>query len=394
MSTRFVRLEEALDHLGDPSSSDPEGALESVVRLAEGELAPEWEGRIEAAVRAAFARLSKRGAARALRLLASRATEGSLAALCELLASPGGAQVDLTYVFTDLLGEPERAAPLFPGLLQALWNTRELTGALELVLRCADAELLEPSEHPEFERRALDRVQEILDRRRLDLDRHAPGFDHLVDYETWEAIPSEMFGTYDELEHWLDLLRFFDSARAEALLKRSLGLASRTLRAWAVGSLLAREADVELAVVEELAAHRGSRGILFVVLRDLGLAEAIPPRWRTLEALAEAAMVHYLQDPREWGAAPEEIELLGRRSAEDEHGRKGELLFFRFRHSASGEEWSYGAAGLFVGADPGAWHPMHTRMLLADGAPSADGAALALDALAELALDERGRLRV
>ncbi|MBK9385225.1 MAG: hypothetical protein IPN34_10470 [Planctomycetes bacterium] len=276
MSTRFHRLEEALQHLADPGSPDPEGALESIERLAEGELAPELAARVVSALRAGFSRLSRRGAARALKVLATCATPDALGALNELLASPAGAQVDLTYVFVDLLSEPELAAPLFPELLRAMWNTRELTGAIELLLRCADAELLEPGEHPEFERRVLDRVQEILDRRRLDLDRHAPGFDHLVDYETWEAIPEELLGTFDELEHWLDLLRFFESARAEALLRRSLGLASRTLRAWAVGSLLAREAEVDLAVVEDLAAHRGSRGILFVVLRDLGLADAMP----------------------------------------------------------------------------------------------------------------------
>ena len=179
---------------------------------------------------------------------------------------------------------------------------------------------MEPGDHPEFERRALDRVQEMLDRRRLDLDRHAPGFDHLVDYETWEAIPEEMHGLYDELEHWLDLLRFFDGSRGEALLRRSLGLKSRTLRVWACGSLLAREAELDPAVLEDLAAHRGSRGLLYVVLRDLGLAEQVPGRWLALEALAEAAMVHFLQHPQEWGCAPQEIELLGRADASDDRG--------------------------------------------------------------------------
>ncbi|MBL8898283.1 MAG: hypothetical protein JNM84_11675 [Planctomycetes bacterium] len=387
MSTRFHRLEEALQHLADPASKDPEAALESIERLADGELTPALAERLVDSLCAGFPRLGRRGAARALKVLASCGTPSALRALNELLASPEGAQVDLSYVFVDLVYEPERAAALFPELLRAMWNTRELTGAIELILRCADAELLEPGEHPEFERRALDRVQEILDRRRLDLDRHAPGFDHLVDYETWEAIPGELLGVFDELEHWLDLLRFFEGTRAEALLRRSLGLASRTLRAWAVGSLLAREAEVEPSLVEDLAAHRGSRGILFIVLRDLGLADAMPARWRTLDALAEAAMVHYLQHPQEWGAAPEDLELLSKREAEDEHGRSGALCFFRFRHTAWGEGWSYGAAGLFVGPDPGLWHPTQTRMLLAESEPPA------LSELEALAIDERGRLR-
>jgi hypothetical protein len=387
MSTRFTRLDEALFHLADPQSADPDGALESAERLAEGELAPEWEERLVDAVRAAFPRLKSRGVSRALKLLASRATQRSLAALNELLASASGAKADLTYVFGDLLYEPERAAPLFPGLLTAMWSTRELTGAIELVLRCADAEVLEPNEHPEFERRVLDRVQEILDRRRLDLDRHAPGFDHLVDYETWEAIPDEMFGLYDELEHWLDLLRFLEGARAEALLRRSLGLKSRTLRAWAVGSLLAREAEVDPAVIEDLAAHRGSRGTLFVVLRDLGLADLLPEHWRAIESLAEATMVHFLQHPQEWGAAPEEIEALGRAEAEDEHGRRGLFYCYRFRHSAWGAAWSYGAAGLFTGEDPAGWHPTHTRIL------GAEGGEPDLAALVSLAVDADGKLR-
>lgn len=387
MSSRFTRLEEALEHLADPGASEPDAALESIERLAAGELAPEWEARLVDAVRSGFARLGGRGVGRALKLLASRATPPSLAALNELLASPPGAKVDLTYVFGDLLAEPERAAPLFPGLLGAMWNTRERTGAIELVLRCADAEVLEPSEHPEFERRALDRVQELLDRRRLDLDRHAPGFDHLVDYETWEAIPDEMFGIYDELEHWLDLLRFFEGARAEALLRRSLGLKSRTLRAWAVGSLLAREAEVDPAAIEDLAAHLGSRGTLFVVLRDLGLADALPEAWRTVEAIAEGVMAHYLQSPSEWGSLPERIDCLGRAEAVDGFGQRGTLFLFRFRHASWGEEWTVGLSGLFSGDDPGGWHPSLTHSVL-----GLDGEKPFRELLSEF-VDSEGQLR-
>jgi hypothetical protein len=362
MTSRITRLEEALAALRDPSPTNPDEALETVERLAEGELSEDLETLLVDGVRVAFPQLTKRGVARALKLLASRATPKALDALNELLASAPGAVADLTYVFSDLLDEPEQALPLFPGLLHAMWNSRERSGAIELILRCADAEVLEPSEHPEFEQRALDRVQELLDRKRLELDRHAPGFDHLIDYETWEAIPTHMFEIYDELEFWLDLMRFFESPRAEALLRRSLGLRSRTLRAWAAGSLLARETEIEAPLLEELAAHRGSRWILFVILRDLGLSEAFPAEWRSEALLAEGAMVHYLQNPREWGSVPEEIEELDVCEAIDDAGRRGRLHLFRFRHSAWGEEWSAGAAGLFLGDDAGAWHPLHTQM--------------------------------
>lgn len=227
-------------------------------------------------------------------------------------------------------------------------------------------------------------MQEILDRRRLDLDHNAAGFDHLGDYETWEGIPDEVHGLYDEFEHLLDLLRFFDGSRAEALLRRALGLSSRTLRAWAAGSLLARMRPVEPELLEELTRHPGSRWTLYLVLRDLGLVEEFPAAARSAPSLAEAAMVHFLQDPREWGCAPELIELVRDVPVSDPPGRG---FLFRFRHEGWSEEWAVGFCGVFADEEGEGWHPIHV------GTASEPESARTPDEHLSEFLDPQGRVR-
>lgn len=99
-----------------------------------------------------------------------------------------------------------------------------------------------------------------------------------------------------------------------------------------------------------------TRNRLYDVLAAAGRSDSFPREQLTPEAFACSDLCHWLAHPHELGAAPDEIELLGRFQRPLEDQGPAEFFVFRFRvhppHWAAPQGWIAGIAGPYAVDQP------------------------------------------
>jgi len=122
-----------------------------------------------------------------------------------------------------------------------------------------------------------------------------------------------------------------------------------------VTSALAAGRVPDGADLERLAANPLTRARLYDALSDPGKTELFPKQHYSAESFAESNMVYWLAHGHELGAVPDQIELMGK-GTRNEDGKSAEYFVFRFRtnppHWAADKQWMAGVSGPFVVGEP------------------------------------------
>jgi hypothetical protein len=115
---------------------------------------------------------------------------------------------------------------------------------------------------------------------------------------------------------------------------------------------IARGEPPALADIASLSQNPLTRVRLYDVLAAGGRSDAFPREQINPEAFACSDLCHWLAHPHELGAAPDEIELLGRFERRPVDQEPAEFFVFRFRvsppHWAAPKGWIAGIAGPYA----------------------------------------------
>jgi hypothetical protein len=107
-------------------------------------------------------------------------------------------------------------------------------------------------------------------------------------------------------------------------------------------------------LIQDLAQNPATRNKLFVGLKELGRESLFPPRFRSLEMIAESDLVAWLVHPNELKGIPSAIELVRDFSVTDGE-QEGRTFLFKFRidppHWAADDGWMAGVAGPYFPSD-------------------------------------------
>lgn len=240
-----------------------------------------------------------------LRALAATGSPPALAAFAELVvADPPVEQRQCDLAFVPLFQQPALdVSPLFPELLSALSNPKLAVLVLDLANYVTRNGLARA--HP-----ACERLPQLLDlcggvvKRLQELERSP---------EDFAASPRELGQLVGDgaalLIALCDALGLIGDARAAGRLRDVLELSHRRLRAEAA-TALARLGDKQ--GIEELVAltrEPSLRRRAVAYLRELQLADKVPPEADTPLAAAEGDLAAWLADPLRFGIAPHRLEL-------------------------------------------------------------------------------------
>jgi hypothetical protein len=297
-----------------------------------------------------------------IRQLMDLDSEVGCLAVVRLLSRPCSKTVDLhAPLFIPLRDVPEHGLCMFPGLFELIPHLDNRESIYDVTLAYLQAGTLDLGRHGAFHDLCLERMVWILDdvsRRSADaqMDREA-----LDEYER----------AYVELEKLLRLGRHWNSRLSAELLHNAviheslfrdlpgfdgwMNIVGRPdpmrLRLVAAASLLARNGNVDSALLERLAADRTLRWRLWQELDEVNRLDVFPAKFRTQRALAEAEMVQWLEYPTEMAGPPEEIKFL--MSVDYPASVKSKAFFFKFRHPEFEEgQWLVGMAGPYPVAGP------------------------------------------
>ena len=153
---------------------------------------------------------------------------------------------------------------------------------------------------------------------------------------------------------YLDLLGYLPRRSAVQELGKALTLLDPQLKAWTILSLLRQHHEVDTKEIAFVAADNEARIRLWRGLRELKLEILMPRHWCKPEQLAASSLAEWANHPQEFGAAPEEIELVRRFPVEFD-GNMLDVYLFRFRMFPqpwkSGGGWMAGIAGPFLNGE-------------------------------------------
>jgi hypothetical protein len=283
----------------------------------------------------------------AVRALMNMESEEASRSVVRLLARPSSRTVGLHWAFyIPLRKAPQFGLCMFPGVFEVIPNLRDRSQIYQVILAYVHAGRLDLNRYPSFQNYCLERTADILD---------VEGGEAMDGTRSDES-PRLSLRRFQELEVLLDVLRFFDSPRVEAILARTLAQAKlfndrpdierQKLRLFAACSLLGRGLPVDAALLELMAVAPELRWRLWSQLETVGRLDAFPDRYREQRLLSEAEMVQWLEHPMEMGTPPEEVHLLAAVDYDDKEEGRRALFLFRFRRSELEEgEWLVGAAG-------------------------------------------------
>lgn len=151
----------------------------------------------------------------------------------------------------------------------------------------------------------------------------------------------------------LDLLGHLAGSTPLAVLRKASGHADPWIALWGVRPLLDAGEKVPPADVERIVADPEARNVLISELLPDHVA-VVPGHYRTQQAIAESDMVRWLTYPTELGRPPDQIELVGQATLDDE-GQPADLFVFRFLtqepHWSAGDGWMVGVAGPYRRAE-------------------------------------------
>ncbi|MEJ7569355.1 MAG: hypothetical protein WKF41_13950 [Gaiellaceae bacterium] len=268
----------------------------------------------------------------ALRLLANLDSRDAYAVLGLLLASPPDPREDLDAIWWET--EPRHGDLLCPALITRLANDLSRASVFDVVLRLAATEEIAPEHAVLLAPAALAELRRL--RRRAstrfewagrDLDQRLERCHRAERALTMLGAAPASTEAITELAAWAGL----DSLPAAA----------------ALTSLLRLGQEAEPSEVARVAADPEARRRLFNDLSQLDRMQLMPSRYRTQEALAEAALVEWLTFPGELGRPPTAIEFVELISADTDEGPV-DLYVFRFRAEGGRlrrGKWFAGVAG-------------------------------------------------
>jgi hypothetical protein len=277
----------------------------------------------------------------ALDLLASMDDEGAAQALLDLLEESVAAGSPLSLPVGSLRGKPRLAQVYFPRMLRSATG-QAASDVFQVCFEYARKRFLPPEHLAPYAGVLVDayaRLRPVID----------------GGQSKWACGEGEDDGNYGEVRGTagllLDLMGYFPSPDVEPVLSAATKLADLTLAGYAAIALLRLGRNVDVAVLERLAARPEKRSWLYGELGRSRRRELFPPAWATQTALAEGVMVRWLVHPNELGRPPDEIELV--KVFVDDGPPDGvlEWYLFRFRthppHWASEKGWMTGLAGPF-----------------------------------------------
>jgi hypothetical protein len=285
----------------------------------------------------------------ALRILTELKTRESLAAFVDLLQRPESRSVSLELPLVPLVGSfwggkdpPEAVSALFPAWFELVEHLDDIGGVYSLIASCHAVGLLDFADYPQF-------VADSVRRARRDLALIAgagassqPGDD--------SACPDRSLSrARSDLEWLLDLFSHMEHPDIPQIVVDSLESTCQNVQLFAIPAALGRGIAVKDELLSALAARPSNRHKLWRLLEQSENLSRFPPGYATIQKLAEANLVMWLEFPTEMGRAPEEIEPLTVVRSVDEQGDPIESHFFKFRHPEYMDgEWFVGFAGTYA----------------------------------------------
>jgi hypothetical protein len=242
--------------------------------------------------------------------------------------------------------EPRHPDILFPAILAAAEYPSLAADLYVLTQSYLAADVLSPALRQEITRHAL----LAFDKERVWLTQSSPE----------PGVAEKWRETYQEHRRLtIALLNLFavpSVGEVLPVLTEALAFRDAVLVDTALHALARRGLDLPGDAIAKVAADPETRAPLYKLLKMRGELERMPARFRTQAALAESAMVIWLCDGTELGAAPDEIELMEVVSAVATlpDGATDDLDYyvFRFRtlapHPVADEGWMAGLAGPYL----------------------------------------------
>ncbi len=149
----------------------------------------------------------------------------------------------------------------------------------------------------------------------------------------------------------LDVMQHLPFADARKALHSCLESPDPHLQCYAAISLVAHGEKVEPLVIDRIAAHSATRGILYGEFRRRFRLDLFPDRYESQMLLAESRLVQWLSCPNALGRAPDEIQFMYISTVEKEGTSPADYFLFRFKmlepHTAAKNGWMAGIAGPF-----------------------------------------------
>ena len=159
----------------------------------------------------------------------------------------------------------------------------------------------------------------------------------------------------------LDVMEYQPLDNVRGALYETIDSPDPHLRCYAVLPLLGHREKVRQAVIDNIADHPATRGVLYKELRKRTRLDLYPDRHENQMSLAESDLSHWLSYPSELGRVPDEIQLMDTFTVDNNGVGPVEYFLFRFRvsepHWAAKDGWMAGISGPFERA----------------GGPTADG---------------------
>jgi len=159
----------------------------------------------------------------------------------------------------------------------------------------------------------------------------------------------------------LDIMEYLPLDKVREALHETVDSPDPRLRCFAVLSLLGHREKVKQPIIDQIADHPATRGLLYKELRRRKRLDLYPDRHESQMALAESDLIHWLSYPSELGREPDEIQFMDTFTVDEEGTGPAQYFMFRFRvsepHWAAKDGWMAGISGPFERA----------------GGPTADG---------------------